>query len=107
MHHFPRLALCAGVLILIASLGLADSKPKEFSASQRRWWAFQKVVKPAAPDVKDRAWARNTIDAFIARKLEEKGISPNPPADKVTLIRRASLDITGLPPSPEEVQTFL
>ena len=51
--------------------------------------------------------ARNPIDAFILARLEEKGIQPNPPADKITLLRRASLDLIGLPPTPEEAQAFL
>src|SRR6266404_3054450 len=73
----------------IASLFAADA-PKQFTPQQRRWWAFQKVV-----------------DAFILAKLEEKNLAPAPPADRVTLIRRATLDLTGLVPTPEEVQAFL
>ncbi len=84
-----------------------DSSQKKFTVQQRRYWAFQKVVKPAVPAVKDREWARNAIDAFIMAKLDEKRIKPNPAADKVTLIRRATLDLTGLPPTPEDVQAFL
>ena len=67
---------------------------------------IQKVVKPAVP-AKNRAWVRNEVDAFIMAKLEEKGLSPAPPADRVTLIRRATLDLTGLAPTPEEVQAFV
>ena len=59
------------------------------------------------PAVKDKEWARNPIDAFIASKLDEKKLKPNPHADRVTLIRRATLDLTGLPPTPEDVQAFL
>jgi hypothetical protein len=84
-----------------------SSKPKEFTVMQRRWWAFQKVVKPPVPAVKNRAWSSNPVDAFILAKLEEKGLAPNPPAEKATLLRRASLDLTGLPPTPEETQAFL
>ncbi len=85
-----------------------DSKPrKEFSPAQKRWWAFQKVVKPAAPTVHDPAWVKNDIDAFILAKLEEKSVRPDAPADKAALLRRATLDLTGLPPSPEEIQAFL
>ena len=87
----------------------ADSVPakKEFTAQQKRWWAIQPVVNPALPQVKNRAWATNKIDAFVLSKLEEKGLSPNPQADKITLLRRASLVLTGLPPTPEQVQAFL
>jgi len=79
----------------------APSEPK-FSAAQKRYWLFQPVVKPALP-VK----GANPVDAFISAKLQEKGIRPNPPADKVTLLRRASIDLIGLPPTPEETQAFL
>ncbi|MBI1787732.1 MAG: DUF1553 domain-containing protein [Acidobacteria bacterium] len=64
-------------------------------------------MKPAAPAVKDTAWVRNEIDTFILAKLEEKGLQPSTPADRVTLIRRATLDLTGLLPTPEEVQAFI
>ena len=85
----------------------AAEPAKKFTDQQRRFWAFQKVVKPAVPVVKDRAWARNPIDAFVLAKLEQKKLKPNPPADKITLLRRATLDLIGLPPTPEEVQAFL
>jgi hypothetical protein len=73
----------------------------------RRWWSFQRVkaVRPAA--VKDDARARSDLDRFILAKLEEKGIKPTPPADKRTLIRRATFDLTGLPPTPAEIDAFL
>jgi hypothetical protein len=88
-------------------VSLLLSAEREFKASERNYWAFQEVVKPPVPSVKDQTWTRNEIDAFVLARLEEKGIAPNPPADKVTLIRRATLDLTGLPPTPEEVQAFL
>jgi len=90
----------------IASLFAADA-PKQFTPQQRRWWAFQKVVKPIVPQPKNRAWVKNEVDAFILAKLEEKGLSPAPSADRVTLIRRATLDLTGLASTPEEVQAFV
>src|SRR5205809_800298 len=91
----------------IASLFAAADAPKQFTPQQRRWWAFQKVVKPPLPQPKNRAWVKNEIDAFILAKLEEKHLRPVPPADRVTLIRRATLDLTGLAPTPEEVQAFV
>jgi hypothetical protein len=83
------------------------SEPKKFTEEQRKYWAFQKVVKPLVPAVKSTAWAKTPIDAFILSKLEAKNLKPNPPADKVTLLRRAYFDLAGLPPSPEEMQAFL
>lgn len=72
-----------------------------------RHWSFQPVVRPALPDVRARAWARNPIDRFIATRLEAEGFAPSPEADRATLIRRASLDLAGLPPSPAEVAEFV
>jgi hypothetical protein len=87
-----------------------DSTPaagKQFTEAQRKFWAFQKIVKHEVPAVKARGWVRTPIDAFILAQLEEKHLQPNPPADKLTLIRRAYFDLIGLPPTPEQVQAFL
>jgi uncharacterized protein DUF1549/uncharacterized protein DUF1553 len=92
---------------LIGAACFAAGLQKEFTTQQRRWWAFQKVAKPALPATRQQSWVRNDIDAFVLAKLEEKGLHPAPPADKVTLIRRATLDLTGLIPTPEEVQAFV
>ncbi|HXG13215.1 MAG TPA: PSD1 and planctomycete cytochrome C domain-containing protein, partial [Gemmataceae bacterium] len=70
-------------------------------------WAFVPPQRPALPKVKDGAWPRNPIDHFILARLESEGLAPSPEADKVTLIRRVTLDLTGLPPSPAEVDAFL
>ena len=98
-----------GLIVLAAVYAAAPSTPahKPFTESQKRWWAFQPVVKPALPTVKNTSWVRNPVDAFILARLEDKGLSPSPPADKITLIRRASLDLIGLPPTSEEVQAFV
>ena len=77
-------------MALVGAICFAAGVQKEFTAQQRRWWAFQKVVKPAVPSPKDQSWVRNPIDAFILAKLEEKGLHPAPPAGKITLIRRAT-----------------
>jgi len=71
------------------------------------FWSFVPPKTPALPTVKARWWAQNPVDAFILAKLEEKGLKPSPPADRRTLIRRATFDLTGLPPTPEEVDAFL
>ena len=73
----------------------------------RNFWAFRPVSRPAVPEVKDKGWVRNPIDAFILAQLESKGFSPAVPAAKETLLRRAYYAVTGLPPSPEEVAAFL
>ena len=78
-----------------------------FTQRQREFWSFQKVREQDPPAVKQKAWVRNPIDSFILAKLEAKGIQPARPADKITLLRRATFDLTGLPPTPEEVEAFL
>ena len=70
-------------------------------------WAYVKPVRPPVPDVKDRNWPVNAIDRFILARLEKEGLKPSPPAERSVLIRRVSLDLTGLPPTPEEVERFI
>ncbi|HEX5007153.1 MAG TPA: DUF1549 domain-containing protein, partial [Hyphomonadaceae bacterium] len=91
----------------MTALVWASESSKPFTAAQKGWWAFQKLVKPAVPAVKDAAWVQTPEDAFLLARMEEKGVKPNPKADKTTLIRRAYLVLTGMPPSPEQVQAFL
>jgi mono/diheme cytochrome c family protein len=79
----------------------------EQGAEWKSHWAFESPRQQSPPSVGNAAWVRNPIDAFILRKLEEHGLSPNPPAEKIALIRRAYYNLTGLPPSPEEVGQFL
>ena len=70
-------------------------------------WAFQPIRRPDVPIVQNRSWVRNPVDAFILERLEREQIKPSPEADKATLLRRLSLDLTGLPPTPEEVAAFV
>ncbi len=75
-------------------------------AGARKHWAFKPPGEPALPEVKRKDWPRSRVDLFILAKLEENGLEPSPPADRRSLIRRATFDLTGLPPSPEEVDAF-
>jgi mono/diheme cytochrome c family protein len=70
-------------------------------------WAYVPPVQPPVPTVKDTAWPKNDIDRFILARLEAEGLSPQPAADRVTLARRLAIDLTGLPPTPEEVDAFV
>lgn len=79
----------------------------EQGAPWQSHWSFIPPVKSPLPEVKDAAWVRNAIDAFVLAKLEEKGLKPAPKADKRSLIRRLSFDLTGLPPSPQQVESFI
>src|SRR6185369_7735436 len=73
---------------------IADGAPYETH------WAFVKPAQPKVPAVKNKTWVKNEIDAFVLAKLEAAKLEPSPRADAVTLIRRLSLDLRGLPPSP-------
>jgi mono/diheme cytochrome c family protein len=76
-------------------------------AEYKGHWAFQAPVKPELPAIKNKKWPKNEIDYFIAQKLEEKNLKPEPEASKERLIRRVTFDLTGLPPTPAEVDAFL
>src|SRR5205807_1517945 len=76
-------------------------------ANWQSHWAFDPPKRPAVPEVKDKTWPKNPIDNFVLAHLEAEGLKPSPEADKATLLRRVSLDLTGLPPPPAEVDSFL
>ena len=73
----------------------------------RQFWSFRNPVRPQVPAVTGKAWVRNEIDAFILKKMEEKGEKPAPAADPRTLLRRVYFDLIGLPPGPEEMAEFV
>jgi hypothetical protein len=75
-------------------------------AGWKTHWAFQPVRKPPVPKVKNAAWVRTPVDAFILAKLDSEELAPNPAADRRTLLRRAKFDLLGLPPTAEEIATF-
>jgi mono/diheme cytochrome c family protein len=77
------------------------------AAARSGLWSLQATRNPAPPAVRNRAWPVNGIDNFVLARLEAERIEPSPAADRATLIRRLSLDLTGLPPAPQEVETFL
>src|SRR5258705_10098675 len=71
------------------------------------WWSLKPLARPTVPAVRHQDWPRNAVDAFVLAKLEAKGLSPSPEGDRLTLLRRVTFDLTGLPPTPEEVTAFL
>jgi hypothetical protein len=77
------------------------------TAGNKKFWAYVPPKAPALPKVKNSAWAANPLDRFILAQLEAKGLTPAPPANRRTLIRRVTFDLTGLPPTPQEVHDFL
>jgi hypothetical protein len=98
-----------------------ESNKKPLSAEERelvrRWiaegaryephWSFVTPSRPALPKVADPSWCRNDIDRFVLAKLEREGLRPSPEAGRETLVRRVFLDLTGLPPTPEEIDAFV
>jgi hypothetical protein len=80
---------------------------REFTEEEKNFWAFRRVDPGQAPKVKDAGWVRSPIDRYVLARLEAKGLRPAPLADKRTLIRRATFDLTGLPTRPEEIKRFL
>src|SRR5882672_9587674 len=106
MRNAKPLKAVLAVLALACSVwAFSDDLP--FTAEQLKYWAYQKVQKPEQPSVRNRAWVKTPVDTFVLAQLESKGVEPSPAADKITLLRRATFDLTGLPPTPEEVNSFL
>lgn len=92
------------------SVAVAAAKPASgmrITDKDRAHWAFQPVKRPSIPNVRQRQWVKNPIDAFLLADLDAKGLEPNPPATRTELIRRASYDLIGLPPTPAEVDAFV
>lgn len=83
-----------------------QSNGREVTEASRRFWSFQPIKMPVVPTPKDAGWAKSDIDRLVLANMEKKGLKPAAPADKRTLIRRATLDLIGLPPAPEEVEAF-
>jgi hypothetical protein len=95
------------LLIVLAASAVADEAEKPISAEERSHWAFQPLKQPSLPVVKRAGWVRNSVDAFILAAIEENGLEPAPEADRATLLRRITFDLTGLPPTPEALDAFL
>jgi hypothetical protein len=84
------------------------SRPKgKITEEDRKWWSFQPVREPTVPKSGDAGWGRNPIDQFVFARLKTEGLQPSAEAPRRTLIRRVYFDLTGLPPSPEEIDAFV
>jgi len=104
MRAVPAAILCLAIAGLARAAETAKSPVCKDPASH---WAYRPLRKPHLPEVKRKDWTRNPIDTFILARLESEGLEPSPEADLVTLLRRAGLDLVGLPPSPAEVDEIL
>src|SRR5262249_35000736 len=104
-----RLGVAVGCLGLLAGLVSAADKPgpPAQGTARSKHWAYQAPKRPALPRVANAGWVRNEIDRFILARLEKEKARPSREADQVPLIRRLSLDLLGLPPTPEVVEAFV
>jgi Protein of unknown function (DUF1549)/Protein of unknown function (DUF1553) len=99
--------LCAVLLTMLAASGLRAAEGGIDFAKERQFWSFQSPSAPPRPAVKNTRWPRQELDYFVLARLESKRLAPSEEAEKRTLIRRVTFDLTGLPPTPEEVSAFL
>lgn len=108
-HHIRlAFAVMSVPLLLITVVKAAEEVAESpVTAVNREHWSFRPLSRPEAPQVANAAWCRTEIDRFVLSELEKKGLSPLPEADRGTLIRRLSFDLIGLPPTPDEVATFI
>ena len=96
--------------LLVATVCLSEVAPGSYTPVERRHWSFRPRTAPAIPQFTDaagRRWGAQPIDAFILQKLREEKLMPAPAASPIALIRRLTLDLTGLPPTPTEIKAFL
>ena len=112
--HFACLIIVAALLsALPASAGpptdddLSSRTSGEITATDRQYWTYQPVHRPDLPSVKDTSWPRSPIDCFVLARLESQQLSPVSPADRRAILRRATFDLTGLPPTPAEMDAFV
>jgi hypothetical protein len=85
----------------------APAKPRRELVEAKNFWSFQSIKSPSVPKVNDPSWPQTPIDHFVLRELEDRNLLPAPTADRRTLIRRATFDLAGLPPSPAETEAFV
>jgi hypothetical protein len=89
-------------------VSLVQSKPNaKYDKLRKEHWAWQPLKETQPPEVRNDSWPRSEIDRYILAKLEEKGLQPGQDADRLSLIRRVTFDLTGLPPTPQEIEEFL
>ena len=96
-----------GRWLLWIALGTLFSTAAAPSPGSQAHWAFQPVVRPRLPDVRNIQWPQSPVDRFVLSRMEAEGLTPLPQAPRRVLIRRVTLDLTGLPPTPDEVEAFL
>ena len=103
----PLTAAQIAKLTAWVAAGASSPENEESEPDPRRHWAFQSIVRPAVPLIKDQAWPHSPVDAFIASTHESRHLTPRPTAARHTLLRRVTLDLIGMPPSRDELHAFL
>src|SRR5436305_805110 len=103
LRTVPRVALTIAGLCGFAVMAWA-AEPK---GRDDKIWSFRRPELQPIPAIRNQIWIRNPIDTFVLQRLEKAGLQPSAEADRATLIRRLSFDLTGLPPTPAEVETFV
>jgi hypothetical protein len=101
---------CCIVAVVVAVAAESDSAPAANSwtqPSQQGHWAYQPVYRPQSPQVQNKDWVRSPIDALVLARMEAKGVKPSQDAGRTALIRRATLDVWGMVPTPEQVKAFV
>jgi len=99
--------LLASFVVGAVSAETPDAGASPKAASAKAWSPYQPAKAPELPAVKQKAWVRSPVDAFVLSQIEAKGLKPSPEADRATFIRRATLDAWGLLPTPEEIKAFV
>ncbi len=111
LRDHRRALLLALLVCLVRSTQAPAEEPAPpeppIVAGDREHWSFRPLQRPEPPTVEDAGWCRTPIDRFILAPLEAEGLRPAPEADRLTLLRRVTFDLTGLPPTPEEIAAFL
>lgn len=111
-------SLVVAMVILTGQPGLATAawpiseerpvdNPVQNSSDTNNWWSLKPLLRPSVPGVTKAQWGRNPVDAFVLKKLNQHHMSPSPDTDRLSLIRRVTLDLTGLPPTITDVRSFL
>ncbi len=104
---FPGCRTACLTLLLLAGTRLATAGDYVIAPEAKKHWAWRTPVRPAVPNVQRPQWVKNPIDAFVLAKLEAAGLTPAAPAARETLLRRVTLDLIGLPPTPAEIDAFV
>src|SRR5687768_17275912 len=103
----PFRSLVLALTLALLCTAAEAAAPNEGNKGGRDHWACKAPVRPAVPDVKNSSWVRNPLDAFVAAEHARRGLTPRPEAPKHVLLRRVYLDLTGLPPTREQLHAFL